>query len=491
MAVDGDAVVWIGSDERGLDTYGDADKIVALAGGFVAPAFVDAHVHTTDAGLLIDGLDLLGTASLADCLDAVARYCRRRPGVSIWGHGWDETGWAERRPPTRAELDRAAAGAAVYLSRIDVHSAVVSSALLDRAPEAVGADGWNPTGTLTGPAHHHVRRAARESVTPGQRARAQHAFLTDAASRGVAVVHECAGPEISGVDDLGALLDYEKTGGPPRAEVVGYWGELAETATGARELLGDTGAHGLAGDLFCDGSIGSHTAALHAPYADEPGCRGSTFLDAGQVAAHVTSCTRVGTQAGFHVIGDAATEAVVAGFAGAAEAVGLEAVRACRHRVEHLEMITPAQASVLAACGVTASVQPAFDRAWGGPDGMYALRLGPARARAMNPLAMLHGGGVGLAFGSDAPVTTVDPWGGVFAAVHHHTPGSRLDFDTALDAHCRGGHLAAGSLDPTAGRLVVGAVASYAIWDGPIAAETPPTCRRTVHRGRVIHDRAG
>jgi predicted amidohydrolase YtcJ len=87
----------------------------------------------------------------------------------LWGHGWDETSWPERRPPTRAELDRASGGAPVYLSRIDAHSAAVSSALLDRVTEAISAPGWASEGPVTRQAHHHARRAARESITPSQR----------------------------------------------------------------------------------------------------------------------------------------------------------------------------------------------------------------------------------------------------------------------------------------------------------------------------------
>jgi predicted amidohydrolase YtcJ len=488
--VDG-IVAWAGDDNTGQVCFGDADEVLELRGAVVTPAFVDAHVHATSAGLLASGLDLTGCASLAQCLDLVAH--QSRPGTVLWGHGWDETSWPERRPPTRAELDRASGGGPVYLSRIDDHSAAVSSGLLDRAALAIGAPGWAAEGPLTRDAHHYARRTARESITGSQRRAAQLAFLTSAASRGIAVVHECAGPEISGIEDLADLLAADHG-----VEVIGYWGQAVSTPEQARELRAATGAHGLAGDLFCDGALGSRTAALRSPYADAPDTCGSSYLDVQQIAAHVRACTLAGTQAGFHVIGDAATDAVVAGFEAAEAEVGAAALRQCRHRLEHLEMVALDQAQRLAAWGVVASVQPAFDAAWGGAEGMYALRLGVSRAAAMNPFALLEKAGVVLAFGSDAPVTPLDPWGAVRAAVGHRSPGSEIGVMEALAAHTYGGYRAAAATDSLAGSLVPGAPASYTLWDDGSAgsgAEFPaassPTCLRTVHRGQVLYELEG
>lgn len=495
LAIADGTVAWTGDDSTGRVCFGDADEVLELRGALVTPAFVDAHVHATSAGLLASGLDLTGCATLAQCLDRVARCAR--PGTVLWGHGWDETSWPERRAPTRAEIDRACGGAPVYLSRIDEHSAAVSSALLDRAPAAVGAPGWAEAEPLTQQAHHHARRVARESITPSQRRAAHKAFLTGAAARGIAVVHECAGPEVSSVEDLADLLATEHG-----VEVIGYWGEAVSTPEQARELLAATGAHGLAGDLFCDGALGSRTAALRAPYADAPGTRGVSYLDAREISAHVRACTLAGTQAGFHVIGDGATDAVLAGFEAAAAAVGASALRQCRHRLEHLEMVDPNQARLLAAWGVVASVQPAFDAAWGGAEGMYARRLGAPRAAALNPFALLEKAGVVLAFGSDAPVTPLDPWGTVRAAVAHRSPGSEIGVMEALAAHTYGGYRAAAATDPLAGTLAPGAPASYAIWGNAelfgaefFTAESPgaelPSCLRTVHRGRILFEREG
>jgi predicted amidohydrolase YtcJ len=454
---------------------------------------VDAHVHATSTGLLLTGLDLTACSSLAECLDAVRRFAASTDAPLLWGHGWDESGWRSgpRRPPTRAEIDEAVNGQPAYLSRIDVHSALVSSAL---AEHAAGLPGYSPDGPLSRDAHHAARRAAQAGLSASQRRAAQRAFLRLAASRGIGCVHECAGPYISGVDDLRDLL--AAAGGPDGGpDVVGYWGELVSSADQARDVLAGTGAHGLAGDLFADGALGSRTAALRAPYLDAPPSCGAAYLDAAQIADHVVACTQAGIQGGFHVIGDAAVATVVEGFALAADRVGSDALAARTHRLEHLEMVSPAHAAALARHGVLASVQPQFDAAWGGPDGMYAQRLGVDRALAMNPFAALSSAGMALAFGSDTPVTPLDPWATVRAAVYHHTPGSGVPVETAFIAHTVGGAVAAGGRVQGAGMLVPGAVATYAVWavDGLSAAieGASPRCVHTVVRGKTIFSGEG
>jgi predicted amidohydrolase YtcJ len=156
-------------------------------------------------------------------------------------------------------------------------------------------------------------------------------------------------------------------------------------------------------------------------------------------------------------------------------------------------MVDAAQRAALAELGVVASVQPVFDALWGGPSGMYVERLGAARAAPMNPLAALAAAGVTLALGSDSPVTPVGPWDAVRAAVEHRTPGSGLTAEAALAAHTVGGHRAAGDRSATAGRLVPGAPASYAVWDGagPLDGGPTPRCLLTVHRGRTLHSGVG
>jgi len=159
---------------------------------------------------------------------------------------------------------------------------------------------------------------------------------------------------------------------------------------------------------------------------------------------------------------------------------------------------------VLARLGVVASMQPAFDAAWGGPDGLYERRLGRRRSVGMNRLGTLERAGVPLAFGSDTPVTPVAGWETVRAAVQHWQPGERMSLRSAFDAASRGGYWAAG--EDRAGTLEVGSRASFAVWDdksadhrspaGPLelpelaAGASLPSCVLTSVAGRVVFDPA-
>lgn len=469
MVVERGHVAWVGSEGAADAFASGVDEVIDLEGALVTPAFTDSHVHTTSTGLALTGLDLSGARSLAEALGLVRAFANGHAGAGvILGHGWDAARWPEQRPPSRGELDEAAGGRAVYLPRVDVHSAVVTTALLDLVPGVTELHGYHPDAPLTGDAHHAVRAAAHGAVTPAQRALAQRAALAHAASLGIGTVHECAGPEISDEEDFTGLLKLASEQPGPR--VFGYWAEPVEDEKGARRVR-ELGAVGAAGDLFVDGSLGSHTALLHEPYADAPHS-GTGRLDAARIAAHVTACTEAGLQAGFHAIGDAAVSAVVAGVRAAAETLGLARIRAARHRVEHAEMLTPETVAAFAELGLTASVQPAFDAAWGGPDGMYARRLGAERAATLNPYAALLRAGVPLAFGSDSPVTPLDPWGTVRAAAHHRTPEHRVSVRAGFTAHTRGGWRAVGRDD--GGVLVPGAPADYAVWrTGDLLVQAP------------------
>lgn len=460
MVVERGHVAWVGSEGAADAFASGVDEVVDLDGALVTPAFTDAHVHTTSTGLALTGLDLSGARTLTEALGLVRAHVAARPGDRVvLGHGWDATRWPERRPPSREELDAAAAGRPVYLPRIDVHSAVVTTALLDLVPGVTSLTGYRPDAPLTGAAHHAVRAAAHGAVSPSQRGDAQRAALSRAASLGIGTVHECGGPDISDEEDFTGLLRLAAQEPGPR--VFGYWAERVGDEKDARRIR-ELGAIGAAGDLFADGSLGSHTACLHQPYADDPDRSGTAQLDAAAVAAHVTACTEAGLQAGFHAIGDAALTAVVEGVRAAAETLGLPRIRAARHRIEHAEMLTPETVAAFAELGLTASVQPAFDAAWGGEDGMYAQRLGVERARTLNPYAALLRAGVPLAFGSDSPVTPLDPWGTVRAAAFHRTREHRISVRAGFTAHTRGGWRAVGRDD--AGTLVPGAPADYAIW---------------------------
>ena len=501
MLVRGGTIAWIGAEAAAADHAASADEVIDLDGALVTPAFVDAHVHTTATGLTLTGLDLSAARSPADALTLLAAHAAARPADRVlYGHGWDPTNWPEHQTLTRAEIDTAVPGRAVYLTRADMHSAAVSTALLDAVPAISDLPGYRPDGSLTQDAHHAARRVARDSVTPAHRRAAQLAVLHRAAALGIGTLHECAGPDISGEDDVVDLLQLAGSVASPR--VYAYWAEaLTPGDAKSLERIRDLGVIGAAGDLVVDGSLGSHTAWLAEPYADADH-HGVGYLDAERIADHVTACSQAGLQAGFHAIGDAAISAVVAGVRTATRRLGLSRVRSLRHRVEHAEMLTPGNLAAFAELGLAASVQPAFDAAWGGQQGMYAQRLGPSRERAMNPLAALMRYQVVLAFGYDSPVTPLDPWGAVRAAAFHRTPEHRIPVPAAFTAHTRGGWQIRGHRG--GGVLAPGAPADYAVWAVDQLTAQPPTipgalpmpdltpgrdlprCLRTVVGGRTI-----
>ncbi|WP_280428577.1 amidohydrolase family protein, partial [Nocardia brasiliensis] len=156
MAVADGTVVWLGAERPGRALHPDAE-IIDLDGAFVAPAFVDPHVHVTALGLKLTGLDLSVARSLEHCLTLLRDFAAARPEGAILGDGWDETTWPEGRPPTVEEIDKAAGARHVYLSRVDAHSAVVSSALLDALPQVRAAAGLTPGAPVRAAAHPLVR----------------------------------------------------------------------------------------------------------------------------------------------------------------------------------------------------------------------------------------------------------------------------------------------------------------------------------------------
>jgi len=500
----GGRVAWVGADPDEIGAPGPGsgvDTVVDLDGALVTPAFVDAHIHATATGLALGGLDLAAAPTLDAALDAVAAAARAQPGAALLGTGWDETRWPQRRAPTATELEEAAPGRLVYLARVDGHTAAVSAALA-AASGAVRLAGWLGDGVVRDDAHHAARVHAYATISPAQRAAAWRRLRHHAAALGIAALHEMAGPEVSSADDLAALLAHATA--EPGPAVAGYW--AGDTAVLA-ELDPDGRLRvGLGGDLFVDGSLGSHTAALRAPYTDRPGHRPGPRLDAAAVRDTVLAAVAAGRQPGFHAIGDAALDVVLAGLDAAAAAAGPGRVATSRPRVEHCELAHPDQIPRLARHGAVAVVQPAFDATWGGPGGLYTARLGAARAAAMNPFAALTTAGVGLALSSDSPVTPLDPWGAVRAATGHHTPAARLDPAAALHAATHGGWHAARADADGSGTLAPGHPATLAVWHLPAGLHPPagtggatqpplpdltgrdPVCVRTVLAGDVLFD---
>ncbi|WP_427169552.1 amidohydrolase [Arthrobacter sp. 92] len=516
MLVDGDTVAWVGSEQAATSIADDTMEIVDLQGALLAPGFVDSHVHLTETGIALESLQLGRVRSAAGLLDALAASAARSaPNATVLGHGWDESQWADQTLPSRAELERAAGGRRVYLSRVDAHSALVSSALADSAAIAATAD-FGSGAQVKGEAHGAARAEARRLPADELR-RFQRRALDESAANGYVALAEMAAPHIGSVEDLRIAAEWNSATQPGRAvpEILPYWGQLATSVEDARSILAGLRApvRGLAGDLNLDGSIGSHTAAMRADYSDAPGERGTLYLSVDEAAAHLAACSLLGIQGGFHVIGDAGLDAALEALDRAAAEVGEQRVRAAGHRFEHVEMANADAIARLAKYAVTVSVQPGFDAAWGGEGNLYHRRLGD-RQRAMNPFASFYAAGVPVCFGSDSPVTPLHPWTSVRACLEHTNPNEQISARAAFLGHTRAGWRAARHSNPMAGQLVPGAPASFAVWeieelmvqvsDGRVQswstdprARTPllpaldtgsdPVCLQTVRDGDVLY----
>ncbi|MFJ2621750.1 amidohydrolase [Glutamicibacter sp. NPDC087344] len=504
MVVDGDTVAWIGGEEAADRHAENVDEVIDLYGALITPAFVESHTHLAALGRTLAGADL----GAADSAGALLLRVAERSGATatlVVAQGWDNSSWADPALPSESELTQAAAGRGYYLARRDVHSALVNQQLLDE----LGLRGITP-GLVHGADHDAVRVALAGTAADADY---QKLALEHYAARGFGTVVEMAAPQLEGRGALDELLGLDLAELPA---VYAFWGELVDQAEKAEQLIRSFPAGrvlGLGGDLRVDGSLGSHSAYLREDYTDRPGHRGTLSLSREQLTSHLVACSQHGIQAAFHVIGDGALDTLLDAFDAAAEQIGTAKLQMCRHRIEHAEMVDEASRQRLLQYSIMVSMQPVFDAAWGAADGMYATRLGE-RAAGMNNLSAMLSSGVPLVLGSDAPVTEVDGWKIVRAAMNMANPEARISARAAFLAQTRSTYRAMGENNPLAGQLVIGAPATFAVWSASeLAVQTPdlrisswstdaragtpmlpvvddqiPSCLRTVRAGSILFD---
>ncbi|MFT4245517.1 MAG: amidohydrolase family protein [Micrococcaceae bacterium] len=457
MLVEDDKIAWLGNSEIAktfiddqLEVFDCEDKYI------ITPGFVDSHAHITEAGVVIDSIDLSNCKNAREVLDKVATVKGKK---KIIGHSWDEEQWEDSRFPSLGELENAGNGADVYLARVDLHSALISSGLAAKI-SAAKYPGWDNTSHVTNQANEKVRDYIR-SYTPAERKNYQKHSFKAAASNGIVAIGEMNGLHEGTVADLDILFSHENS-----PEILLYWAQLMESPEQVKEFLTEHNKYnirGLAGDLNIDGSVGSRTAFLQEDYTDAK-TKGSKYLDRDQVAKHLIATTLAGVQGGFHIIGDAAMLEAIEGAKLAAKEVGKDRFIAAMHRFEHAEMVASEHFKVFKDLNITASMQPTFDAWWGSEGGLYETRLGE-RSAQMNQLATFMDNGVLLAFGSDTPVTPYNPWRTVAAALFHHNVAERISARAAFNAHTKSGWRAAKEPNPMRGVIAVGAPADFAVWE--------------------------
>ena len=505
MIIDDGTIVWIGDRIASRAFLADVDHEVDLGDVFIAPAFVDAHVHLSATGFAMTSVDLSLATSAEEAFALVEPHHAKNPKGIFLAHGWDDTHWTDSSEWNTANLSRILGDRTAYLTRIDVHSALVSADILNNISSDIA--GYAQSGVVRQSAHHVARLAIFDLLTDGEINSAINRALQRAAENGIVAVHECAGPDISGQRDFAHVMALSDS--PDKPVIHGHWADR-DLSTVAKLK-----AHGAAGDLCVDGSIGSRTAYLSQPYADVPASEvnscGANYLSSDDIANQLIACTNARVQTGFHVIGDQAMQVTVDGILRAIEVCGRDAIRSLRHRIEHAELVDASQLQVLHDAGFTLSMQPVFEELWGQEHGMYESRLGPERVATMNNYGAALKGGILLAFGSDSPVTPMDPWRAIRAATYHRQVTARISLRSAFAAHTKGGWRAA--LRDEAGTLSVGAPAHFAVWQVqtyltqeptgqgwstdprsgtpplPDLANGLPTCVLTVRDGLALFDR--
>jgi predicted amidohydrolase YtcJ len=456
LLVDGPVIAGIGSGLAGATV-----ETVDLEGAIVAPAFADCHVHLIETGLST------GPSDLGDVRDAAAfaaRVAALPDDGLVFGAHYDDSCWRDGASALAEPLEQAFPDRLAMLIRIDGHSSLVnrrtlSELALEPTLEGLERDAnGSPTGRLF-LAANWAARARFNALIPAQRQRAAAtAALELALSRGAVHVHAQLGGLGSREAYAGML---EMLRGLGRVKL--HPKILERDPAMARQL----GLPYVGGDVFLDGSLGSGTAALRAPYCDRPG-NGQLSLDDDAVHAYFAQADRLGVAAGVHAIGDRAIEQCLSAWERVARAGG-GALRA-RHFIEHFELAAPEQIARAARLGLFLSMQPQFDAQWGGESGMYALRLGAERARGMNDLAAALAAGATLCGGDDSPVCALAPLEGMAAACAHHNPAARL---TPLQALTMYAYDAArfGYAETTTGALAAGLDADFVVLDrDPFAA---------------------
>ena len=414
IAVRGGRIAAIGTEAELGGRIGPSTRRVDLDGALVLPGLADAHIHVENLGTARESLDLVGARTLDEALQRVAQAARALPpGEWLLGRGWDQNDWPDKRFPTAADLDRVAADRPVYLTRVDGHAAWVNSRALQQA--GIDARTQDPSGgrflrdERGAPTGLLVDAAATEflarKVPPPDdavRIRRLKRGLRACAEAGLTQVHD------AGIDRRAVGL-YKRilAEGPLDVRVYAMLRGAEFLAAGDAlrpEIgLGDGQLTLRAVKVVADGALGSRGALLLEPYSDEPGSRGLATVDREDLRRILKDALARGFQVNTHAIGDGANRRVLDAYA---EAFGATGGGARRFRIEHAQVLSPADVPRFKTLGVIPSMQPTHctsDMPWA------EARVGAERGRGAYLWKTFLDQGVPIAGGSDAPVESIDP----------------------------------------------------------------------------------
>ncbi|PTQ08209.1 metal-dependent hydrolase [Sphingomonas oleivorans] len=460
-------------------------------GRTLIPGLIDAHGHVMALGYQALQLDLSDTGSLAQAQEKLAAYAAARPTpVWIQGGGWNQEKWSLGRFPTAADIDAVVRDRPVVLARIDGHAILANSAAIAAAgitaktPDPAGgrierdAKG-NPTGVFVDAAQELIRAAVPKPL-PRERdaalAKAQEILL---------------GYGITATADMGTSVDdwsvMRRMGdaGRLRLRILAYaFGIdplLSIAGTGPTPWLYDGHLRMVGVKLFADGALGSRGAWLKQPYADATGQKGLQFLDDAKVRNLMSRAAMDGFQVAIHAIGDAANAQALA----AVEELSDTYKGDRRWRIEHAQIADPADLPRFGRNGIIASMQPVHQTS----DRLMAeARLGTDRLAGAYAWKSMLKAGARLAFGSDYPVESPDPFAGLATAISREDangqpmggwhPAERLTIEEALAAFTLGGAYASFAEDRL-GTLEPGHDADFILLDRDPLAAGPAEIRQT------------
>jgi predicted amidohydrolase YtcJ len=465
IAVRGDRIVAL-DDVAAL--IGPKTRIIELRGATVVPSLTDAHAHLASLGLSLERLDLRGCSSAADCA------ARVKPGHGEWilGRGWDQNRFADKSFPTHAALDRVAPKQPVWLTRVDGHAGWANGEALRRAGisrdskdpaggRIVRDASGEPTGVLVDDAMDLIGRVVPK---PGA------AELEAAILRAQQVALSCGLVEIHEMGiDAATIAVYEKLAREGKLALRIYAFAAASEAERLLQHAPDqmVGSFTLRGiKLFADGALGSRGAALLAPYSDDAKNSGLILTPRDQIEKIARAAVAKGWQIAVHAIGDRANRDVLDAF----ERAGAGPRQ--RFRIEHAQVVAPADFARFAKLGVIASMQPTHAIS----DGPWAeSRIGKERMKGAYAWRTMLENRVHLAFGSDFPVEEPSVVAGLAAAA------SKLTQDEALHGFTAGAAFAAIE-EERRGRAAPGMAADLSIFDGKFPEWKP---RATMVAGKI------
>jgi predicted amidohydrolase YtcJ len=507
IAVAGDRITAVGSSAEiaKLVPSGTAARVIDAKGEMVTPGFIDSHVHFIMGGYRLSSVQLRDARTPAEFIARIKAYAATVPaGAWITGGDWDHQNWGGDLP-RRDWIDSVTPNNPVWVSRLDGHMALANSRALAAAgvtSQTTDVEGGtivrdasgHPTGIMKDNAENIVDRV-EPAPPPELDDRALGAAMRYVAERGVtSVVNMGTFSDLAAFErahHAGRLITRIYAVTPIR-----QWERLRDTI--AARGKGDAWLRigGIKG--FVDGSLGSHTAAMFAPFADSPKDSGLLVETPEDLYRWTHDADRAGLQVIVHAIGDRAINTQLNIFERVEKENG---PRDRRFRVEHAQHLLPADISRFATLGVIASMQPyhAID------DGRWAERvIGPVRARTTYAFRSLIDSGARLAFGSDWFVAPPAPLEGIYAAVTRRTlddrnpdgwvPAQKIGVEEALRAYTMNGAYASFD-DKVKGSLERGKLADLVLIDRDLTRISPETIRdahvvMTVVGGRVVFERS-